>query len=256
MSMSATDGICDNARAYPAGAAPGGCGKWTRVAAPGTGAASKILSAKDCKVVPSESLVSQHRLLILELKHKVARKHNNLKPPPKTKWYKLSDRELADEFKKRMVDKMIKMNDMTEMNECWNEMAVSLRSVAKNVLGEIRGKGKIDKDTWWWNDDVQMILKEKKNAFKEWKSVEEGNDREKENKRSAYLISKKKAKKAVAIARAKVQDKLYNHLESPQGQKDLYRIARERERNARDINHIKYMKDEEGKILTDEKSIR
>ncbi|XP_047984785.1 uncharacterized protein LOC125225222 [Leguminivora glycinivorella] len=148
------------------------------------------------------------------------------------------------------------MNDMAEMNECWNEMAVSLRSVAKNVLGETRGKGKIDKDTWWWNDDVQMILKEKKNAFKEWKSVEEGNDREKENKRSAYLISKKKAKKAVAIARAKVQDKLYNHLESPQGQKDLYRIARERERNARDINHMKCMKDEAGKILTDDKSIR
>lgn len=27
-----------------------------------------------------------------------------------------------------------------------------------------------------WNEEVEMILKEKKNMFMEWKSVEEGND--------------------------------------------------------------------------------
>ncbi|XP_063389201.1 uncharacterized protein LOC134674986 [Cydia fagiglandana] len=129
------------------------------------------------------------------------------------------------------------MGDMAEMrvNDCWNEMAVCLRSVARDVFGETTGKGKIDRDTWWWNEDVRMVLKEKKNAFKEWKSVEEGNDREKGIKRSAYLTSKKIAKKAVAIAKAKVQDKLYDFLESPQGQKDLYRIARERERRMQEI---------------------
>ncbi|XP_063545710.1 uncharacterized protein LOC134753703 [Cydia strobilella] len=219
---------------------------------------SKIHLAKDCKVVPSESLVSQHRLLILDLNLKVQRLQKNSKPPPRTKWYRLSDRELAEEFRKRIVDKMVGMGDMAEMrvNDCWNEMAVCVRSMARDVFGETTGKGKIDRDTWWWNEDVRMILKEKKNAFKEWKSVEEGNDREKEIKRSAYLTSKKKAKKAVAIARAKIQDKLYDFLESPQGQKDLYRIAGERERNARDINHMKCMRDEAVKILTDNKNIQ
>ncbi|CAH2099151.1 unnamed protein product [Euphydryas editha] len=219
---------------------------------------NRLKSAKDCKVIPSESLVSQHRLLLLDLTLKVQRFNKSPKPPARTKWYRLDDRELEAKFKKRVIGKMIEMGDMAEMgvNECWSEMAIWVRSVARDVFGETKGKRKIDKETWWWNEEVRTVLKEKKNAFKEWKRVKDGNDREKKIKRSEYQNSKKKAKKTVAIARAKVQDKLYDSLESPQGQKDLFRILREREMNARDINHMKCIKDEAGKILTDDEEIK
>ncbi|CAH2108403.1 unnamed protein product [Euphydryas editha] len=144
------------------------------------------------------------------------------------------------------------------VKECWSEMATWVRSVARDVFGETNGKRKIDKDTWWWNEEVQTILKEKKNAFKEWKRVEDGNDREKEIKRSEYKNNKKKAKKAVAIARAKVQDKLYDFLAHKVKKIFLEYQERESERLMQEIlnNNMKCIKDEAGKILTNDEEIK
>lgn len=58
-----------------------------------------------------------------------------------------------------------------------------IRRVAKEVFGESKGKGVIDRDTWWWNEQVQKSLKEKKMAFKEWQAVANVNASLKEEKR-------------------------------------------------------------------------
>ncbi|XP_045445776.1 craniofacial development protein 2-like [Melitaea cinxia] len=120
---------------------------------------NRLKSAKDCKVIPSESLVSQHRLLLLDLTLKVQSLNKSPKPPVRTKWYRLDDREVAVEFRERVVGKMIEMGDMVGVgvNECWSEMATWVRSVARDVLGETKGKRKIEKDTWWWNEELQKV---------------------------------------------------------------------------------------------------
>ncbi|CAK1577904.1 unnamed protein product [Parnassius mnemosyne] len=150
------------------------------------------------------------------------------------------------------------MGDMEGMsvNECWKEMADCIRSVARKVLGETKGKRMIDKDGWWWSESIREVLREKKNAFKEWQSVEDQNESIKESKRGAYKECKKRAKKEVAICRAEAHDKLYRSLESPEGQKRLFQIARARERNGRDVSHVKCIKDDSGRILTDDESIK
>ncbi|XP_013169614.1 PREDICTED: uncharacterized protein LOC106119245, partial [Papilio xuthus] len=103
---------------------------------------------------------------------------------------------------------------------------------------------------------VQEALNEKKKAFKEWQGVDENDKDLKENKRDVYKQCKRCAKKAIATARAQAQVKIYEGLNSPAGQKHLFRIARERERSARDINHIKCIKDDEGKVLMDDDDIK
>ncbi|XP_075976493.1 uncharacterized protein LOC142976811 [Anticarsia gemmatalis] len=216
-------------------------------------------TAKDCKVIPGEPLVSQHRLMLLKICIKLKTAISRPKPLPKTKWFMLEKKECADEFQKRVTEKMIDMEDdirKKSANECWNEMASCVRSVATNVFGESKGKRMIDKDTWWWNEEVQRALKEKKDAFKDWKSVDICNPIMREEKRKVYNESKKQAKKAVAIARGKVQDNLYKSLETPQGQKQLYRLAKAREINGRDITKIKCIKDESGKVLTADEDIK
>lgn len=65
----------------------------------------------------------------------------------------------------------------------------------------------------------------------------------------------KKAKREVAIARGQVQDKMYESLESPTGQKDLYRLAKMREKNDRDVMHVKCIKDDNGKVLLQDEEI-
>ncbi|XP_046976386.1 uncharacterized protein LOC124542487 [Vanessa cardui] len=166
--------------------------------------------------------------------------------------------ECACRFRNQIVEKVIQISDMKETlaNERWNEIAGYIRKVAKDVFEESKGKGLIDRDTWWWNDEVQNVLKEKKVAFKEWQVVKNVNASLKYEKKEVYREFKRKAKKAVAVARAKGQERLYNSLNNPRGQKDLYRITKERERRSRDITYIKCMKEEAGKVLCKDEEIK
>ncbi|XP_047533422.1 uncharacterized protein LOC125068366 [Vanessa atalanta] len=205
-----------------------------------------LCCVKNCKVLPGEALVAQHRLVVMDVKLSVSPRNSQIRPPPKTRWRMLENDECASRFRNHIVEKIIEMNEMEEklVDDCWNEMARHIRKVAKDVFGESKGKGLIDRDTWWWNLEVQNVLSEKKVAFKEWQVVKNVNTSLKDEKKEVYKEFKRRAKKAVAVARAKAQEKLYNSLDSPRGQKELYRITKERERRSRDITHIKCMKDE------------
>ena len=48
----------------------------------------------------------------------------------------------------------------------WLKMAICVRKVASEVFGMSRGGKQEGKDTWWWNDEVQRAIKEKKEYFK------------------------------------------------------------------------------------------
>jgi hypothetical protein len=82
-------------------------------------------------------------------------------------------------------------------------------------MGETKGERKTVKETLWWNEDEQKVLKVKK-VIQEWMSVDVANDRAKEIEMKIYVESKNRSKKAVAVARAKVQDKLYRALDIDQ----------------------------------------
>jgi hypothetical protein len=45
-------------------------------------------------------------------------------------------------------------------------MAIHIRKVTIEVFGVIRGNKREPKDTWWWNDDVQKAINEKKKCYK------------------------------------------------------------------------------------------
>ncbi|XP_047471456.1 uncharacterized protein LOC125026900 [Penaeus chinensis] len=47
----------------------------------------------------------------------------------------------------------------------WEILSEKMRSVGKVVLGETSGKApKVGKDTWWWNEEVQQAIAEKRNS--------------------------------------------------------------------------------------------
>ena len=51
-------------------------------------------------------------------------------------------------------------------------------------------------------------------------------------------------------------DDLYDNLETTKGQKKIYRIAKARNRKAKDITHTSQMKDENREVPADEGKIR
>ena len=82
----------------------------------------------------------------------------------------------------------------------WDKTAEMLKKTAETVLGVTFGKRKGDRETWWWNEEVQKSIKEKKEAKKAWDKTRN------ENTKKIYKEKKSKAKKAVAMAKGRAYD--------------------------------------------------
>ena len=97
-----------------------------------------------------------------------------------------------------------------------------------------------EKETWWWNKEVQRCLREKKEAYKRLK---DGSNHQ------AYK-NKKEAKRAVAKARGEVWREWYNNLEIKQGEENIFRIARTGAKQKKDIVHTAVIRNDDQKVLT------
>ena len=86
--------------------------------------------------------------------------------------------------------------------------------------------------------------------------VNSGTDEEKEIRRVRYKVTKKAAKKAAAIAKTMAYDKLYQKLETKEGEKEVFKLARVRERRTRDLGVVRCIKDENGKVLSEGAEIK
>ncbi|KAI8524934.1 hypothetical protein RHMOL_Rhmol13G0188300 [Rhododendron molle] len=132
----------------------------------------------------------------------------------------------------------------------WNTIANSIRRISKEVLGESKGKGPISKERWWWNDEVQTMIKAKKECFKKWQK-----DRNEKNFQG-YKQASKEAKKAVREAKLKAYENFYDRLDSKDGEKIIYKLAKSRERRAKDISQVKCIKDIDSVVLVKEETIK
>ena len=78
-----------------------------------------------------------------------------------------------------------------------------MKKVCDEVRGVLKsGKTMVGKDTWWWEESVQSAKKEKKLAFKQWKTM-----RIKEIL-CMYKKAGKASKRAVAIVKGKKYDQV------------------------------------------------
>jgi hypothetical protein len=71
-----------------------------------------------------------------------------------------------------------------------------------------------------------------------------------------YKVAKKTAKRAVSEGKGRGYDDLYLRLSTKEGEKDVYKIARIRERKTRDINQVKCIKDEMDQLLVKGQDIK
>ena len=122
--------------------------------------------------------------------------------------------------------------------------------MASEEFGVSRGRRSEDKDTWWWNDDVQKALKKKKDCFRRLYLDRSADNIEK------YKMAKKAAKRAVGEARGRAYEDLYQRLGTKEGERDIYKMAKIRERKTRDIGQVKCIKDGAGQLLVKDEEIK
>ena len=108
---------------------------------------------------------------------------------------------------------------------------------------------KEDKETWWWDEEVQESIRKKILAKKRWYI-----QRDEESKQE-YKEMGREAKKEVAKAKSNAYDELYEGLDTKEGEKTLYRLARQRHQAGKDVQQVRMMKDKDGNVMTDEESV-
>ena len=202
----------------------------------------------DCKVIPGECVVTQHKLVVADFRFKIRLQRNKHNKVTRTKWWKLKG-DVAQTFKERVIEEG-PWAEEGDTNIMWRKMATCIRKIASEEFGLSQGNRREVKDTWWWNEDVQKAIKEKKDCYKRLHHDKCAENIEK------YRIAKKSAKRAVSRARGQAYDDLYQRLDTKQGEKDIYRMAKIRERKTRDVNQVKCIKDEANQLLVKNEEIK
>ncbi|XP_037779316.1 uncharacterized protein LOC119575847 [Penaeus monodon] len=131
---------------------------------------------------------------------------------------RLKDQKKKEEFKERVLEQI--SQEIEDLNSWWNETADFAIHAGKEILGETSGKIWKDKETWWFNDE------------------------------------NKEAKRAVAIAKSRAYDELYEDLDSKEGQGKVFQLAKTRNKSTKDIVHIKQMNENGNIIRTEQGNIK
>ncbi|KAK3565642.1 hypothetical protein QTP86_012966 [Hemibagrus guttatus] len=165
----------------------------------------------------------------------------------KTKWWKLKKEECCEEFRQKLRQAL---GGQVVLPDDWETTAEVIRETGRKVLGVSSGRRKEDKETWWWNEEVQDSIHRKRLAKKKWDM-----DRTEEN-RQEYKELQRRVKREVSKAKQKAYEELYTRLDTREGQKDLYRLARQRDRDGKDVQQVRVIKDRDGRVLTSEESVQ
>ncbi|KAK3531325.1 hypothetical protein QTP70_018125 [Hemibagrus guttatus] len=180
----------------------------------------KLKEISDCKVVVGESVARQHRMVVCRMTLMVCKKKRSKIEIKKTKWWKLKKEECCEEFRQKLRQAL---GGQVVLPEDWETTAEVIRETGRKVLGVSSGRRKEGKETWWWNEEVQDSVQRKRLAKKKWDM-----DRTEEN-RQEYKELQRRVKREVSKAKQKAYDKLYTRLDTREGEKDLYRLARQRD---------------------------
>ncbi|KAK3531696.1 hypothetical protein QTP70_025924 [Hemibagrus guttatus] len=132
----------------------------------------------DCKVVVGESVARQHRMVVCRMTLMVCKKkRSKIEIEKKTNWWKLIKEECYEKLRQVLGGQVVLPDD-------WETTAEVVRETGRKVLGVSSGMRKEDKETWWWNEEVQDSAQRKRLAKKKWDM-----DRTEENRQESGVTA-------------------------------------------------------------------
>ena len=74
-------------------------------------------------------------------------------------------------------------------------------------------------------------------------------------KRSTKKRRVRQRKKAVAMVKGREYDNLYERLKTKESEKELYKLARQRDRAGKDVQHMRAIKNENGNVMINSEAV-
>ena len=116
----------------------------------------------DTKVIMGESIAKQHRLVVSKMVM-WTKWRKTTRPEKRMKWLKLREKEIQNQFREKVLESRI-----MESEGGYEAVTNGIRDTARELLGAVSGKrGREDQEIWWWNKEVQQMIKERKEAKKQ-----------------------------------------------------------------------------------------
>ena len=175
---------------------------------------SSAIKVKDCKAYPGEACLTQHRPVcaVLEVK---CYKDKHRKGHKKIRAWRLKDEEVRSRYQAALH------STLAESNGTWADLSGKVKKVSEEICGVTSGKRGREREAWWWNEDVQRCIKEKKIAFKQWQRSGTTTDKH------FYNNANKRAKRAVAASKQASWAELADSLRRRDGQEKMYKLPKQ-----------------------------
>ena len=196
----------------------------------------------DCHTIPGEECVTQHRPVRASINVRDF-KRKKYKRDKKIKVWKLSDPERRLEYQEKLKRSMETCHGNME------QLEKNLLNTCREVCGETTGRRGRERETWWWCEEVQEIIKVKKAAFKRWQRTRNEEDR------TEYQRRKREAKAAVSRAKREAWRRWSEDLNTREGRNKLFRVASQMRKDKKDIQGANFIKDEDGSILVEQTAV-
>ena len=195
---------------------------------------------KDVKVIPGEECVTQHKLLVCDLRLKTCKPRP--KPfIPKRRIWKLKEPTILRKYQDTLTRTLNPNIDSDDVGVLWEHLKTSLLSATEEACGWTSKHKR--RETWWWDGLVHDFVKEKRRRWKIWK---EGGDKE------PYLVAKREAKKAVYDAKFRAENIKFTHVH--RNDVAIFKMAKQMRKENLDVCGEKCIKDDSGNICMDTES--
>ncbi|XP_076931879.1 uncharacterized protein LOC143597182 [Bidens hawaiensis] len=207
---------------------------------------------RDCKVIPGETAAAQHHLLVADVVLREKLTMMERKGRSRIRWGNLKGTNITL-FKDKVISTTT-IHPVGDANQMWEDMAASVTQVEKETLGVTTGRTTGNKESWWWNEDVQSKIKDKQQSLRDLLRCT--NEGERWRLREKYKNARREAKKAVIEAKNTAYRRMYARLETKEREHHMFKIAKSRERRRQDLGVVKYIMGEDGHVLIKEQDIK
>ena len=143
-------------------------------------------------------------------------------------------------FKAKTQDSELSQTSSVDVR--WTSLKDKLLQATKQVCG-VSSNHPWRKQTWWWNNQVEEAVREKRRCFKLWKAG---------GSRAAYNTAKRTSNRVVHQAKSEAEKVALQKIDARSG--DVYRLAKQMRRDNQDVMGEKPVKNDAGQLSLDEES--